>query len=105
MLHDRGVFFGNGLLPTYAFAFVTPIDRLNRWAEQANLVIAAAEYRARQLVAESESDDTHSFGRDLNELIYTNPGYERICVLCRPDGVVVGSDLMSASSSTAIAPP
>ena len=93
MLHDRGIYFGNGILPTYAFAFVTPIERVNRWAEQANLVIAAAEYQARQLVDESESSDTHSLGRDVNELIYTNPGYERICVLCRPDGIPVGQDL------------
>ena len=93
ILRDRGVFFGEGLLPTYAYAYALPVERVARWAEQSELVISAAEYVAGQLVAEAMCGDTQSFTREVNDLIYTNPGYERTCVLVRPDGIPMGADL------------
>ena len=93
MLTARGIYFGEGLLPTYAFAYVTSRERVARWAEQAELVIAAADHQAREAVVESVTCDTQSFSSELNDLIVAWPGYERCCVICRPDGIPVGDDL------------
>ncbi|MDB4955253.1 MAG: hypothetical protein JWO36_2822 [Myxococcales bacterium] len=93
MLRDRGIFFGEGLLPTYAYAFVSTHDQIARWAQQAELLIAAAEHHTRQLISDALSEDTQSMSRENVELILTNPGYERTCVICRPDAIPVGPDL------------
>jgi hypothetical protein len=92
-LAARGIFFGEGLLPTYAFAFVTSRDQVAKWAAQAELAIAAADYQAREAVHESVTCDTRAFSAEINELIFTYPGYERCCVICRPDGIPVGDEL------------
>ncbi|MBA3503541.1 MAG: circularly permuted type 2 ATP-grasp protein [Myxococcota bacterium] len=93
MLTSRGIYFGEGLLPTYAFAYVTSKDRVKKWAEQAELVIAAADHCAREAVTESVTCDTQSFDNEVSELIFAYPGYERCCVICRPDGIPNGDDL------------
>lgn len=93
MLTSRGIYFGEGLLPTYAFAFVTSRERVANWAAQAELVIAAADHAARDAVQESVTCDTQSFSSDINDLIFAYPGYERCCVICRPDGIPVGDEL------------
>src|SRR5688572_26916863 len=48
MLRDRGISFGDGLLPTYAFAFLAPQDQIARWATQAELLIRVAEHMAQR---------------------------------------------------------
>ena len=93
MLTARGIYFGEGLLPTYAFAFVTSKDRVAKWAAQAELVIAAADHAAREAVVESVTCDTQTFSSEVNDLIFAYPGYERCCVICRPDGIPVGDEL------------
>jgi hypothetical protein len=93
MLVSRGIYFGDGLLPTYAFAYLTSKDRVAKWAAQAELVMAAADHCAREAVTESVTCDTQSFSNEVNELIFAYPGYERCCVITRPDGIPNGDDL------------
>lgn len=92
-LRARGVFFGDGLLPTYAYAFVSSRERVERWAGQAELLIAAAEYLTGQLIDGALPWDTQNLDRDAIDLIRTDPGYARSCVVCRPDGIPVGADM------------
>jgi hypothetical protein len=93
MLRSRGILFGDGLLPTYAYAYVTSRDTVRRWAGQAELLIEAAEHLSRRLLSESTFYEAMGLGRDAVELIQVDPGYQRNCVLCRPDGIPVGSEL------------
>ncbi|MBA3455776.1 MAG: hypothetical protein H0T42_21955 [Deltaproteobacteria bacterium] len=93
MLRSRGILFGDGLLPTYAYAFIAGRGQIQRWAGQAELLIAAAEHLSRRLVAEPEFYRSMGLGRDAIELISVDPGYQRGCVLCRPDGIPSGADL------------
>jgi hypothetical protein len=93
LLTQRGIMFGDGILPTYAYAFVTERARVAKWAQQAEMVIAAADHQAREQVMESVTCDTRAFSTEINELIFTYPGYERCCVICRPDGIPVGDEL------------
>jgi hypothetical protein len=92
-LHDRGILFGEGLLPTYAHAFIAPRAQIDRWATQAQTLIEAVEKTAK-LLAHNE-DFYRSMGLSDNalELVRIDPGYERICVLCRPDGIPVGEGI------------
>ncbi|MDB4961829.1 MAG: hypothetical protein JWP01_1828 [Myxococcales bacterium] len=92
-LRSRGILFGDGLLPTYAYAFVTSRDTVRRWAGQAELLIEAAEHLSRRLLSETSFYEAMGLGQDAVELISVNPGYQRNCVLCRPDGIPVGSEL------------
>jgi hypothetical protein len=93
LLEERGIFFGEGLLPTYAFAYVAPREQIRRWGEQAELVIAAADFQAREAVAEATTSDTQVLDQESRDLIFAYPGYDRVCVICRPDGIPVGNDL------------
>ena len=93
MLAARGIFFGDKLLPTYAFAYVTSQSRVDQWAQQAELVIAAADHQAREWVMESVTCDTQTFSSEVNELIFAYPGYDRCCVICRPDGIPMGEEV------------
>ena len=90
MLRDRGIMFGDGLLPTYAFAFLSTQARINRWAAQAELLIRAGEYFARRLVSDATLFDEMGLDRDALDLVRVNPGYQASCVLCRPDGIPMG---------------
>jgi hypothetical protein len=93
MLEQRGIFFGEKILPTFVFAFVSTQGQSDRWARQAELVIEAAEYCAQDLIANTTSCDTVSFTNDVQDLVYAWPGYKRTCVICRPDGIPVGLDI------------
>jgi len=93
MLRDRGIFFGDGLLPTYAFAFISSHNRINRWAAHSELLIAGAEYLANRLISERKFYDAIGLNRDMYDLVSIDPGYRRVCVLCRPDGIPLGDDL------------
>jgi hypothetical protein len=93
MLRSRGILFGDGLLPTYAYAFVTSRETVRRWAGKAELLIEAAEHLSRRLLSETSFYESVGLGQDAVELIRVDPGYQRSCVLCRPDGIPVGSDL------------
>ncbi len=93
ILEARGVLFGDRLLPTYAYAFVTSRARVERWGRQAELLINAADHVAREAAMESVTCDTQLMNNEVSELIFTYPGYERICVICRPDGIPQGDDV------------
>src|SRR5262245_39400830 len=53
MLEAHGIFFGDGLLPTCADAFVAPADKLARWSSQAERLVGTMEKLATEL-----DDDT-----------------------------------------------
>jgi hypothetical protein len=93
LLQERGIFFGEKILPTFAFAFVSSQPEIERWAHQAQLVIAAAEYAAQDILEQAASCDTLNFTSDVQDLIYAWPGYKRVCVICRPDAIPVGEDI------------
>lgn len=92
-LRARGVYFGDGLLPTYAYAFVASRERIDHWAEQAELLIAAAEHLTGRLLDGELAWDAPQLDREAIELIRTDPGYARNCVICRPDGIPVGPEM------------
>jgi hypothetical protein len=93
MLRDRGIFFGDGLLPTYAFAFIAPHERIDRWAAHSELVIAGADYLANRLISDRKFYDAIGLSPDMFDLVSADPGYRRSCVICRPDGIPSGDDL------------
>jgi hypothetical protein len=92
-LRARGIFFGDKILPTFAFAFVSSNDQIERWARQAELVLAAAEHQAQDIISSATACETVSFTRDVQDAIYAWPGYKRACVICRPDGIPVNGDM------------
>lgn len=94
LLRARGIYFGDNVLPTFAFAFIAQQAQVDRWAAQAELVIAAAEYQCQTLIEDAMSFDTQALNPDMVELVYNYPGYSRACVICRPDAIPVGDDLM-----------
>lgn len=93
MLRERGILFGNGLLPTYAYAFVITREQSQRWATRAERLVAAAETVAHRLVEDTAFFASMGLAGEGLELVRVNPGYERICVLSRPDGIPVGSEM------------
>lgn len=93
MLHSRGIYFGDGILPTCAFAFVQSNEVVTRWARQSELLIRSADHVARQLVTDIELYDRMGLDRSALDLIRIDPGYKRHTVLCRPDGIPTGADL------------
>ena len=93
LLRARGIYFGDNVLPTYAYAFLAPEERILHWAKQAERLIDAAERAANLLVTDSSFFDAMGLGKSARELVAVDPGYRRICVLCRPDGIPLGSDV------------
>ncbi len=93
MLQDRGVLFGEDLLPTYAYAFVLAHELNDRWVARAEQLIAATESVAHQLLDDVALFESMGLSRESLEFVRIDPGYKRICVLCRPDGVPVGTDM------------
>jgi glutathionylspermidine synthase len=94
MLRERGILFGNGLLPTCAHAFVIAAEKQARWAARSEQLVAMAETVASRLVADPDFYRTMGLRPDALELVRVDPGYRRICVLSRPDGVPVGDDML-----------
>jgi hypothetical protein len=92
-LRDRGIYFGDGLIPTYAFAFVMSREHVARWSADAELLIRAAEHLACRLAEDDRFYDEMGLDREAIELMRIDPGYREICVLCRPDGIPIGGDL------------
>ena len=93
MLRARGIFFGDGLLPTYAYAFLASRERVERWAARAEHLVAAAEGVAKRLVTDLAFFDAMGLSREGLDLVQIDPGYARTCVVCRPDGIPVGNDV------------
>lgn len=93
MLRERGILFGDDLLPTYAYAFVLAAEQNTRWAKRAEQLVAAAETVATRLVSDSSFFESMGLRGEGLELARVDPGYQRICVLCRPDGVPVGGEM------------
>lgn len=93
MLETRNVYFGSGLLPSYAYAFVLAAEHTDRWAARAERFVEIAERVSRQLFADPNMIRELGFGDVELELIRIDPGYQRTCVLCRPDGIPVGHDV------------
>jgi hypothetical protein len=92
-LHDRGIFFGDGLLPTYACAFLSPREQVARWAARAERFVDAAEQMAHRLFADVALCESMGLRRDILDVVLADPGYRRTCVVCRPDGIPVGTEL------------
>lgn len=88
-MRERGVFFGDGLLPTYAHAFVASSHQINIWARQAETLIAAIGETTMQLVEDPGFFDAMRLEAKALELVRVDPGYKQTTVLCRPDGLPV----------------
>jgi hypothetical protein len=93
LLRARGIFFGEGLLPTYAYAFLAPRAQIDRWASQADRLIESVERAAQRLVTDHRFYESMGLSDQALKLVRVHPGYNRICVLCRPDGIPVGQDV------------
>src|SRR5262245_57796843 len=93
MLASRGILFGKGLLPVYACAFLAPREQIDHWAAQASSLIEAAESAATRLVADPSFFESMGLSASARELVSVDPGYRRSCVVCRPDGIPVGSNM------------
>ena len=88
-MRARGVFFGDGLLPTYAYAFVVSRRQIEVWARQAETLIAAIGETTLQLVDDPGFFEEMRLEPKALELVRVDPGYLQPCVLCRPDGLPV----------------
>ena len=93
MLEAHGIFFGDGLLPTCADAFVAPADKLARWSSQAERLVGTMEQLATELVDDAPFCDSLGLDPEALALLRTDHGYSRTCVLCRPDGIPIGNDV------------
>jgi hypothetical protein len=92
-LEARGIYFGDGLLPTYVYAFMSAAEQRRRWATHAERFVEAMERMSKLLVDDDEFCATLGMDREALELVRSDPGYGRTCVLCRPDGIPVGDDI------------
>jgi len=92
-LRARGILFGDGLLPTYAYAYLAPASCIERWSSQASQLIEAVERSAQQLIVDHSFYDAMGLTEQALRLVRVHPGYDRICVLCRPDGIRTGDDM------------
>lgn len=93
MLRERGIMFGEGLLPTYPFAYIAPVERIAGWAEEAELAVAGVEYLARWTLSDRALYDAVGLNPEAFDLVSIDPGYSRSCVICRPDGIPAGNGL------------
>ncbi|HEY0252080.1 MAG TPA: hypothetical protein VGC41_11175, partial [Kofleriaceae bacterium] len=92
-LRARGIYFGDGLLPTYAYAFTVASAVVDRWAAKATQLIAAVEEAAHRLVDDPSFYKAMGLSEQAKGLVRIDPGFKQICVLCRPDGIPVGDDM------------
>ncbi|CAN5686511.1 hypothetical protein BH11MYX1_BH11MYX1_01260 [soil metagenome] len=92
-LREHGIFFGEGILPTYADAFLASRECVARWSAQAERLVESAELAAHRLVSDPGFFESMGLSANAVELVRVDPGYRRICVFARPDGIPVGQDM------------
>lgn len=92
-LRRRGIFFGEGLLPTYPLPFLVAKPLLDRWADQAERLAAAVEHLAQRALSDPKIFADMRLRPEARELVAIDPGYRRLTVLSRPDAVLRGDDL------------
>lgn len=93
MLRERGIFFGEGLIPTYVWAYFAPAERIERWTRASELLVRAGEHVAKRLVEDAAFYAAMGLAAEAHDLVQIDPGYARSLVLARPDGIPVGGEV------------
>jgi glutathionylspermidine synthase len=89
-LRARGIFFGDGLLPTFVVPFAVDNRQLQRWHHDCEGVAARIEAVAREALDDAALFERLHLQPAARELLRIDPGYRRITTLSRPDAVVDG---------------
>ena len=88
-LTSRGIYFGEGLLPTYSVPFFATNEALDDWIAQSEALAASIEDVARAALDDHAMMRTLHLREDARAWVEIDPGYEYISVLARPDAVFV----------------
>ncbi len=86
-LTARGIYFGDGLLPTYAVPFFAPADELEEWVARSEALAAAIEDVAHAALKDPAMMRVLHLRQDAREWVEIDPGYKYISVLARPDAI------------------
>lgn len=88
-LTRRGIYFGDGLLPTYCVPFFAHGPELDAWRANAELLALAIEEVAQAALSDPAMMRTLHLRPDARDWVEIDPGYEQISVLARPDAIFV----------------
>jgi glutathionylspermidine synthase len=92
-LTRRGIFFGDGLLPTSPAPFFAPGPSLDAWIRKSEALAAVVEEVAREALHDPALGRALALRPDANAWVEIDPGYPTICVLARPDAVLCGDGI------------
>jgi glutathionylspermidine synthase len=88
-LERRGIYFGDGLLPTYPVPFFAPAPALAGWQGDSESLAAVVEEVAQAALADPALVRSLHLRDDARAWIEIDPGYPTISVLARPDAVFI----------------
>jgi glutathionylspermidine synthase len=92
-LDRRGIYFGDGLLPTYPVPFFAPADALKRWIADSEALAAMVEEVSRAALEDPSLARALHLRPDARAWVEIDPGYPTISVLARPDAVFVDGEV------------
>lgn len=83
----RGIYFGEGLLPTYPVPFFAPATLLDEWVSRSEALAAAIEEVAHAALRDPAMMGVLHLRQDARDWVEIDPGYSHISVLARPDAI------------------
>jgi hypothetical protein len=86
-LRRRGIYFGDGLLPTYPVPFFAAAHDLDDWVARSEALAAPVEEVAHEALRDPSMMRVLQLRPDAREWIEVDPGYPMISVLARPDAI------------------
>jgi len=89
----RGIYFGEGLLPTYPVPFFAPAAALDDWKDRSEALAATVEDVARAALSDPAMVRALRLRPDAEAWVSIDPGYPTISVLARPDAVFIDGQM------------
>ena len=92
-LAQRGIYFGEGLLPTYPVPFFAPAAALDEWIGRSEALAATVEDVARAALSDPAMVRALRLRPEAEDWVAIDPGYPTISVLARPDAVFIDGQM------------
>ncbi len=99
-LRKRGLYFGEGLVPTFLRPHLLEAPTLDRWAGEAEALFTLLEELAQRALPDRELCRWLGFSDSALELFRIDPGYRRNVVIARPDAIQVGKQALYVEANT-----
>lgn len=88
-LTRRGIYFGDGLLPTYCVPFYAESKALDTWIRSAEDLALTVEDVAQEALRDPAMMRSLHLRPEARDWVEIDPGYRTISVLARPDAIFV----------------